>query len=177
MTHRTGIQLKTFLTCALAVLFMASVGFAQEHPTEHPTKTKKEHPTKTTSEHPKEHPTDATATKAVTKEALAVAITSFVNADSKLKGGFFMVYDPVSEAPLLLTLTKVHEDKLALLSETLFFVCADFKEASGKIYDLDFFMTSDDGGLVVSEVIVHKQDNKPRYTWSEKDGVWSRKKS
>ena len=171
MTNRTGIQVRNFFTFAIALLFVASVGFAQEHPTEHPKETKKENP----SEHPTEHPTDGKTAVKITKESLAVAITSFVNADSELKGGYFMVYDSVSKAALLLTLSKVHEDKLAMLSETLFFVCADFKEAGGKMYDLDFFMNSDGGNLVVSEVMVHKQDGEARYAWSEKDGVWSRK--
>ena len=173
MTHRPGVQLRTFFTLAIALLFTAGLAFAQEHPKEHPTEKKKEHPT----EHPKEHPTDVKATKKITKEALAEAITSFVSADSELKGGYFMVYDAVSKAPLLLTLTKVHEDKLALLSESLCFVCADFKEAGGKMYDLDFFVNTDGGDLVVSEVMVHKQDGKPRYTWNEENGVWKRKKS
>ncbi len=148
-------------------LFSAPVIFAQEHP-EHPTKAKKEK-----KEHP-EHPTEAKAS-AVTVEQMAHAITHYINSDSELKGGFFFVYDASAKKTLQLTLDKVHTERLSQCGDNLFFACSDFKSASGKMYDLDFFMESKDGKLAVTEIMIHKEDGKARYSWVEKDGVWSRK--
>ncbi len=154
------------MTCLLSVIalliFGLSVGaFAQEHP-EHPAKqdaAKKEHPESQTE---------------VTKETLAEAITGYINKDTALKGGYFCCYDTKANAPLALKLDKVHQDKLATVSDGLYFACSDFKATDGKMYDLDFFMKSTDHGLEVSEVAVHKEAGKPRYGWVEKDGVWSK---
>lgn len=157
------------MACMLSIfallIFGLTVGaFAQEHP-EHPAKqdaAKKEHP---------EHPDSKTA---VTKETLAEAITGYINKDTALKGGYFCCYDSKANAPLALKLDKVHQDKLAKVSDGLYFACSDFKATDGKMYDLDFFMESTPMGLQVSEVAVHKEAGKPRYGWVEKDGVWSK---
>lgn len=151
----------------MAFFLFASVSVsAQEHP-EHPTKdkAKKEHP---------EHPSKNQAS-AVTVDQMAQAITDYVDADSKLKGGFFFVYDATAKKPLQLTLDKVHKEKLSQVGENLYFACSDFKEAGGKTYDLDFFMKSVDGKLTVSEVMIHKEEGKPRYQWTEENGMWKRK--
>lgn len=136
---------------------------AQEHP-EHLTTDEKEH-----AEHPEEG-------IKVDIETIAEAITSYVETDSKLKGGYFFVYDPTSKTPLQLTLTKVHKERLSRVGENLFFACSDFSAASGKEFDLDFFMREDEGRLVVTEVMIHKEDGNPRYTWYQKGDVWKRKK-
>jgi len=184
------------LTCLLTivgVLMFGAVAFAQEHP-EHPAKkdekkkekqdaaAKKEHPEHPAkagaakTEHPEhpEHP-KAAATP-VTKEVMIEAITGYITKDTALKGGYFCVYDGKAKAPLALMLDKVHLDKLAKVSDGLYFACCDFKAADGKMYDLDFFMKSGPGpmGLMVSEVAVHKEAGQPRYGWVEKDGVWSK---
>jgi hypothetical protein len=167
------------LTCMLTiigVLMFGVVAFAQEHP-EHPAKKdeKKEHPAKQDAAK-KEHPEHPKAAAAVTKEALAEAITGYINMDAALKGGYFCCYDSKANKPLALKLDKVHQDKLAKVSDGLYFACSDFKATDGTMYDLDFFMKSGPGpmGLVVSEVAIHKEAGKPRYGWVEKDGVWSK---
>jgi hypothetical protein len=152
----------------------------KEHP-EHPAKqdaaAKKEHPEHPAkagaakTEHP-EHP--KAAAMPVTKEGMAEAITGYITKDTALKGGYFCVYDGKAKAPLALMLDKVHLDKLAKVSDGLYFACCDFKAADGKMYDLDFFMKSAPMGLMVSEVAVHKEAGKPRYGWVEKEGVWSK---
>ncbi|MCI0695119.1 hypothetical protein L0337_24305 [candidate division KSB1 bacterium] len=167
------------LACMLAivgVLMFGAAAFAQEHP-EHPAKKdeKKEHPATQDAakkEHP-EHP-EAAAAAVVTKETLAEAITGYINKDTALKGGYFCCYDGNANAPLALKLDKVHQDKLATVSEGLYFACSDFKATDGKTYDLDFFMKSTPMGLQVSEVAIHKEAGKPRYGWVENDGVWSK---
>ncbi len=159
------------IACMLSIigllLFSLSVGaFAQEHP-EHPAKqdaAKKEHP---------EH-ANAAAPAVVTKEMMSEAITGYINKDTALKGGYFCVYDTKANAPLALKLDKVHQDKLAKVSEGLYFACSDFKATDGKMYDLDFFMKSTPMGLQVSEVAIHKEAGQPRYGWVEKDGVWTK---
>ena len=158
------------LTAGLLVmaffLFAAISVPAQEHP-EHP---KKDEPKK---EHP-EHPAKAEAA-AVTVDQMALAITDYVNSDAKLKGGFFFVFDATTKKPLQLTLDKVHKEKLSQVGENLYFACSDFKEAGGKMYDLDFFMKSVDGKLTVTELMIHKEEGKPRYQWMEENGMWKRK--
>jgi len=171
------------LTCLLTiigVLMFGAVAFAQEHP-EHPAKKdeKKEHPAKQDAAAKKEHPEHpANPAKAmssvVTKEMMGEAITHHISKDAKLKGGYYCVYDGKASAPLALTLDKVHQDKLAKVSEGLYFACSDFKATNGTMYDLDFFMKATPMGLMVSEVAVHKEAGKPRYGWVEKDGVWSK---
>jgi len=155
------------LTCLLTiagVLMFGAVAFAQEHPAKQDAK--KEHPAN--SEHPK------AAVMPVTNEMMAEAITGYITKDTALKGGYFCCYDGKAKMPLALTLDKVHQDKLAKVSDGLYFACCDFKAADGKMYDLDFFMKSTPMGLMVSEVAVHKEAGKPRYGWVEKDGVWSK---
>ena len=127
-----------------------------------------EHP-----EHPKEHPKSKAS--GITKDAIAKAIKDYVQKDTGLKGGYFLVYDPVAKIPLALTLDHVHDDKLCQVSEHVCFACADFKTPEGKVYDLDFFVKHAGSGLEVTEISVHKEDGKPRYNWVEKDGVWSKK--
>ena len=145
----------------LAFFMFAAISVpAQEHP-EHPSKDK-------------EHPTKAEGTT-VTVDQMALAITDYVNSDAKLKGGFFFVYDASTKKPLQLTLDKVHKEKLSQVGENLYFACSDFKEAGGKMYDLDFFMQSVNGQLTVTELMIHKEEGKPRYSWFEEAGMWKRK--
>src|SRR5215510_4058533 len=109
-----------------------------EHP-EHPANSKAEHP---------EHPADKKGEQAaqpVTLDRLAAAIEKYIQDDSKLKGGFFLVYDTVDRKPLQLRLQKVHRDKLAGLGEDVYFACTDLQDVGGVVYDLDFFMQGDSG--------------------------------
>ena len=158
------------ITAIAFALLSGPAIYAQEHP-EHPTKTKKV--TTDKKEHP-EHPTEAKA-GAVTTDQMAHAITHFIDSDAKLKGGFFLVYDASSKKSLQLTLDKVHKERLSQCGDNLFFACSDFKSAGKEMYDLDFFMESKDGKLAVTEIMIHKEDGKPRYSWFEEDGIWKRK--
>ncbi len=108
----------------------------------------KEHPK---TEHPKsEHPTKAHATfkPTMTTDDMARAIQSYVDADSKLKGGSFLVWDATTSKTLSLKLAKIHLDKLAKVSDGLYFACCDFTATDGKTYDLDFFMTDGAGKMI-----------------------------
>jgi Na+-transporting methylmalonyl-CoA/oxaloacetate decarboxylase gamma subunit len=157
-----GIMRKTFLSLLVMVFAGVSTTSAQEHPTEHP------------SEHEAEHPTSEKA--ALTKETLADAITDYVSKESNLKGGYFLFFDDQQGKPLALTLDKVHKERLAALGDGVYFACADFKATDDDMYDLDIFMKEDEHGLEVTEINLHKKNGEARYTWVEKDGIWSKKK-
>ena len=160
-TSRVSHLLGVGLIFAL-VLIPLGAGFAQEHP---------EHPTKAAPQTKME----------VTKEMMAKAITDYISQDADMKGGFFLIYDPQAKKTLTLTLDKVHQDRLSQVDERLFFACSDFKSSDGKSYDLDFFMQGKEAAsgmeLTVSEIMIHKQDRKPRYSWYEEEGIWKRKEA
>ena len=144
----------------VAVLGFVGASFAQEHP---------EHPKKT--EHAKMAP------PGVSKEDLAVAIDAYVHGEMEKGGGTWKVPDPEENTTLALTLSKVHNDKLAQTGPDVYFACADLKNDDGHIYDLDVFMQGPDKDhLKVTEVTVHKKDGKERYTWKEAHGVWEKVK-
>jgi len=153
--------LLVMMTAIAFALLTGPAIYAQEHP-EHPTKVKKENLTRA-------------EVSAVTVDQMSAAITAYISTDSELKGGFFLCYDASAKKPLQLTLDKVHQERLSQVGDNLFFACSDFKSSGGKVYDLDFFMESKDGQLAVTEIMIHKEDGKPRYSWVEKDGVWNRK--
>jgi len=147
------------LAAAVGLFLLTSgKGLAQEHPTEHP----------------KAKPEAKKAEATLTMADLSKAIKGYVAQDAKLKGGFYLVYDPVAKKSLELTLDKVHEDRLSKVSDGVYFACADFKASDGKVYDLDIFMKGDKSKLDVNEVTVHKVDGSPRYGWVEENGVWKR---
>ena len=70
----------------------------------------------------------------------------------------------------------MHEDRLARVSENVYFACADFKAEDGKLYDLDFFMEYAKGAFKPTEITIHKEEGKPRYNWVEEEGIWKREK-
>jgi len=151
-----AVSLSAVIVAMLAIGLQPS--FAQD----------KEHP-----EHP-EHPEDQAVT---TVDGLADAIIGYVEMDSKLKGGYFLVYDGVDKKPLQLKLVKVHKDKLASLGDGVYFACTDMKASDGTLYDLDFFMKQTEHGMKTTEVAVHKKSGEPRYGWKEKDGIWKKVKT
>ena len=115
MNRKSGIWFS--LAVVVAVLAVAGFVYAAEHPAEHPT-------TGEQAEHPAEHPAPARES-AMTKEDLAEAIERFVKDDAVLKGGYFLVYDKMAGKPLVLTLKKVHKDRLATIGHGVYFACAD----------------------------------------------------
>lgn len=148
---------------SLLSLAMAVVVYGQEHPTEHPT----------TTAASAEHTT--TAAK-IDKHSLAASIEHFVMNDSAIKGGAFLMVDDRTGKALKLRLEKVHKERLSNVGNDTYFACADFRSTTGKTYDLDFFMTDTSAvDLRVTEITVHKENGKERYTWSEARGVWKKK--
>jgi len=136
---------------------------------EHPTGSKKaEHPTASIT------PQILQGEK-ITMKNLAQAIESFVEADITLRGAFLII-DPSSNEVLKLNLEKVHKERLSNVGDDVYFACADFNAANGKVYDLDIFLHGENtDNLTVTEISVHKENGEARYGWVEQDGVWIKK--
>ena len=142
----------------IALLAVAGYVWAAEHPAEHPTEGGP------VAESAQEHPATAPAEahEEVSKENLAKAIEHYVKRDAVLKGGYFLVFDAVAKEPLVLTLVKVHKERLANLGGSTYFACADFETREGKIYDLDIFMKGPNAHhLKVTRILVHKEAGQP----------------
>ena len=146
----------------LALFALGTSARAQEHP---------EHPEK------KKAAAQVEETKPMTLDELADAITEYIEEDSKLKGGTFLVYDAEEKKPLMLQLVKVHKERLASLGGGVYFACTDMKSSAGVVYDLDFFMQRSGDEIETTEVSIHKKAGKPRYGWKEEDGVWKKVKA
>ena len=147
----------------LALFALGTSALAQEHP-EHPEKKK-------------EQAAQLEEAKPMTVDELADAIAEYIEEDSKLKGGYFLVYDAEEKKPLMLRLEKVHKDRLASLGGGVYFACTDMKSSAGVVYDLDFFMQRSGDEIETTEVSIHKKSGKPRYGWKEENGVWMKVKA
>lgn len=151
---KKSIARLTFLT--FVIMVGLSFGYADILPQEHP-----EHPTTVKSD--------------IDKDSLAKAIKDYVKRDTELRGGYFMVYDQKAEKTLALKLVLVHKARLSKVAKDVYFACADFKAPDGKVYDLDIFMKGNSmDNMKVTEISIHKEEGKPRYTWQEKGGIWTK---
>lgn len=121
---------------------------------------------------PDPHPELAHLTE-VTTESLAQSISTYVETESSRHGGWFAVTDPEQQTAIELALTTVHKERLSQLADGRYFACADFQGRDGHTYDVDIFMRRESTGLTPTDVIVHKQDGKPRFDWVERNGTWS----
>jgi hypothetical protein len=153
-------MMKPIAAIATAALLVLGTNVrAQEHP-----------------EHPKEKPSIA-ASDTMSLDELANAITLYIQQDTKLKGGYFLVWDAEEKKPLALKLDHVHRERLASLGGGVFFACTDMKTDDGMLYDLDFFMKRNPKGIETTDVSIHKKAGKPRYGWKEENGVWTKVKA
>ncbi len=126
-------------------------------------------------EHPAGNPEGKKTAPSLTKDELADAIEAYVSEQSAKTNGYFIVEDDKTGEQLKLKLDKVHRKRLANVGKDTYFACADFETDAGKVYDLDVFMTgTTKDNLKFSEFSVHKVAGKERYTWREKDGVWTK---
>lgn len=151
-------QLLPAVVAAVVAIGGATLAQAQEHP---------EHPTGTTK-----------AESAVTLEDVAQHIESYVKQGSK--DSALKIEDKQAGKQLSLTLDRVHRERLSQVGPDIFFVCADFKSADGKTYDLDFFVqgTSKENLRVLPDkTSIHKENGKERYSWvlDAKTKLWMQK--
>jgi hypothetical protein len=134
-------------------------------------------------EHPTEHPSKVESTKAsrssVTLEDIATYINGYVK--DKSVNGSFKIDDKGDRKQLLLKLDRVHRNRLSQVGPAMFFACTDFISGDGKhTYDIDFFVegTSKENLTVLEDKIaIHKEDGKERYTWelNKTSGLWEQK--
>jgi hypothetical protein len=72
----------------------------------------------------------------------------------------YAIYDSVKGELKWLTLDKLHE---GIVKKGDFYVsCADFLDAQGKKYDIDFLVVQESGTYRVLEAVVHAEDGKKR---------------
>jgi hypothetical protein len=69
----------------------------------------------------------------------------------------------------IISLDRVHRERLARLDPKIDFACTDFRSSDGHVVDVDFFMKDDGKKLVMRDATIHRVDGKPRYNWQEKD--------
>ena len=132
------------------------------------------------AEHPKEHPSGKSSAgevpKPLTKEEMSSAIQSHIEKEAKAHGGYYEINDDLQKRTLFLKLKKIHDDRLSRVGNDVYFFCVDLVDKDRQVYDLDFFMKRGSGGdLKVTEVTIHKQQGKERYTWYEEKGIWKKK--
>lgn len=90
-----------------------------------------------------------------TFEEVKRTIAEYVEADSRLRGGFF-THDEEIGRTRKLSLVKVH-DQVQRLAEGGYFDCVDFKDMdSGEMVDLDFTLQEGKSGLEVVKIVIHK---------------------
>lgn len=104
------------------------------------------------------------------KEATQSYITGRQDSDK-----LFAIHDEVAGEMLTLRFVKIH-DPVRVIDGDRYFACTDFEVPGedGKLYDLDFWLSPEDGKLVVYEVRIHKEPRRsalwgwykhPRYTF------------
>ncbi len=90
---------------------------------------------------------------AATQKEVYKAIKTYIHEDLEHKKKF-LVLDPRSGQPLALSLDHVHPGVYP--HELGYRGCADFKDESGTIYDVDVLVSMDSGQADVTAVWLHK---------------------
>lgn len=104
---------------------------------------------------------------------IEAGIKAYIKEKTNQQDGFFYVEDKDKE--LRMKLVRVHTEYLSNLAPKRHFACVDLADASGDVYDVDFFLSGDPGNMDVTETTVHKLNGKPFYTWKQqKDKTWKR---
>jgi len=93
-----------------------------------------------------------------TKSRVRSEIERYVAADIKLKG-YFLLIDPRNDKTLRLIFDRVHDGVSA--DPKGYGACVDFKDKSGKVYDVDFFVFLGEEAAGVEQIVLHKVDGKP----------------
>ena len=153
----------------LGMAVIAAVSLrAAEHPKEHPTS---EHPKEHPKEKGQEHPSTKATDKETIKKEFSATVKAHIDKQSQANNGAFVVNDNVLKKNWALKLVRIHEDKIVSLADAKFFACADFMEtgAGTTKLDLDFYVSKVGGNWVVDKVLVHKVNDKPRYTYNDKN--------
>lgn len=101
-------------------------------------------------------------------------IKAFIADQTEKNDGFFPVKDENHD--MKMKLVRVHTEYLSNLGPKSHFACVDLVDESGDVYDVDFFMEGEPGGMDVTSTTVHKLNGKPFYSWNQnkEDKTWFR---
>jgi transglutaminase-like putative cysteine protease len=115
-----------------------------------------------------------TPTPKVSISQIEEGIKAYIADQTEKNGGVFPVKDENHD--LKMKLVRVHTEYLSNLGPQSYFACVDLVDESGEVYDVDFFMEGDPGGMDVTSTTVHKLNGKPFYSWKQKkeDKTWFR---
>ena len=91
------------------------------------------------------------------------------------ENGIFKIFDKKTGETLSLKFVKIH-DPVRVINSSVYFACTDFHLVGNRkiLYDLDFWMSPDDGVLKIYQTKIHKEPRKsliygwykqPRYTF------------
>lgn len=87
---------------------------------------------------------------------IKASIQRYIEQDRALKGAF-LLKDPRSDQPLVLSFDHVHE-AVHKSEEGVYSACVDFKDAAGKVYDVDVYVKSTQANP--ERLVLHKVDGK-----------------
>ena len=94
---------------------------------------------------------NAQSIKGELKANITRSMNSFINENTLADS--FVIYDPVAGELKKLQLQKLHS---GIMKKSDFYVrCADFKDSSGKLYDIDFLVVEDGASVKTVEAVVH----------------------
>ena len=106
-------------------------------------------------------------------EQVTEAILNYIHWDSKLKGGYFLIWVDQERRTWRLDFSKPH-GKVMVLEDGTYFVCADFrtteKRPDGSVktadLDIDFWLEmGEDCKLTVSTIKIHQVGGKSRFKY------------
>ena len=81
--------------------------------------------------------------------------------DSSIRDGKLEILDPRSGEIRALTLVNLH-DAVHRTGDGSAYACADFKDESGRLYDVDVYVRHEDAGYRLTEFVFHKIDGMDR---------------
>lgn len=115
----------------------------------------------------KEH---AGKTAEPSNQEIRMAMQAYAMAVTGRNGGSFPIHDDKAGKDRKLSFQRIHERVGKLSTQDGYFSCADFvDQESGEKLDVDFWVMMKDGKLEVTNSEIHKVNDKPRFTYNEKD--------
>lgn len=80
--------------------------------------------------------------------------------EQNMLGDEYIIYDDITGELMMLEFKELHS---GIVKKGNFYVsCADFVDAQGNKYDLDFFVAENKGNYIVYDAIVHKVNGDKR---------------
>jgi hypothetical protein len=139
--RRVSMKAAKLIALYLTLLIFAPLLRGQEHPGEHPGVEEKIRP-----------------------NDVRQAIMDYINRDTALKGGYFLIWDDKEGKVWKLRFSKLH-DKVRVIEGETYFMCTDFSSEKDTL-DIDFWLEEDIlGNLKVTKIKIHKVNKKPRFTY------------